>query len=286
MNVILPEKEKINKKAVALYSISILVCVISIIVLATSENLNGKTIDELIYENTHQTSQDKIDEELLKAEFQNLFQNKLEKSSEIEISDKKIHDEKEIIYTKYKFHETKENRYTVDIDIPYINLDNEFAKKYNQEIEKIFVEKAKNVLQKEEGNAIYSVKYEATREEYVLYLMIYSDLKENTSAQRVIIQTYQYDLEERKEISLGELIDKKQLDRKNIQEKIKKEIKEEQKKVEDLKALGYTIFERNVENDMYKIEFTEEFFVRDGKLYLIYAYGNDNLTSELDVIII
>ena len=286
MNVTLPEKEKINKKAVALYSISIIVCIISIIVLATSKNSDNKTIDEIIYENTHQTSQEKLDEESLKSEFQNILQNKLENNSAVVVNEEKLDEEKDIIYTKYKFKESKENRYTVDINIPYINMNNEFTEKYNQEIEEIFVQKARNVLQKEEGNAIYSVKYEATIEDNILFLMIYSDLKENTSAQRVIIQTYQYDLEQKKEVSLGQLIDKKQLDRKTIQDKIKTEIQEEQKKVEDLKALGYTIFERNIENDMYKIEYTNEFFVKDGKIYLIYAYGNDNLTSEMDIIII
>ena len=37
---------------------------------------------------------------------------------------------------------------------------------------------------------------------------------------------------------------------------------------------------------MYNVENTTEFFLgKDNFLYLIYAYGNDNYTSELDLVI-
>ena len=286
MNIILPEKEKTSKRVIALYTISIAICIISIIVIVCSKNLEEKTIDEMIFEKMHSTTQAELDEQLLKSEFQNLFQNKLENNTYIETKESKKEQDKEIIYTKYSMEESKENRYYININIPYINLDNDFANKYNEEIEKIFVQKVKNILRMDEGNAIYSVKYEANIEDGILYVMIHSDLKENSSAQRTIIQTYQYDLEQGKEISLIELIDKKNINKVAIQNKVKEEIKKEQKKVEDLKSLGYSIFERDAESEIYNIENTKEFFMKNGKLYLIYAYGNENFTSELDVIII
>ena len=71
-----------------------------------------------------------------------------------------------------------------------------------------------------------------------------------------------------------------------VQRKIRDRIKIEEKKVEDLKNLGYNIFERNSEDERYNIENTEEFFIRNQRLYLIYAYGNDSLTSEMDIVVI
>ena len=67
---------------------------------------------------------------------------------------------------------------------------------------------------------------------------------------------------------------------------IANKIKQEQAKVEELKKLGYNIFERDPSNDMYKVENTTEYFLgKDNFLYLIYAYGNENYTSELDLVI-
>jgi len=42
----------------------------------------------------------------------------------------------------------------------------------------------------------------------------------------------------------------------------------------------------DVSNDMYKIENSKEFYLTNDTLYIIYAYGNDNFTSEIDLIVI
>lgn len=286
MNITLPEKEKISKKSVILYVTAILICIISIIAIVYTTNSDGKTIDELLFEKTHNVSEEQEQQENLKNDFMNGFINQLENENNYEVKESKLNEEKPVIYTRYHVKKEEQNRYNLNINIPYINMDNEFANNTNKKIEEIFAQKARNILTSEEGNAIYSVKYRANIEDGILYLMIYSELKENLNAQRTIVQTYKYDLENQKEITLGEIIDKKGLDRTIIQNKVKQEIQKEQDSVEDLKELGYTIFERNTENDIYKLEYTQEFFVKDGKLYLIYAYGNENLTSEMDIVII
>ena len=116
--------------------------------------------------------------------------------------------------------------------------------------------------------------------------MIRSNLKEGSSAQRVIIQTYNYDLRNNTEIALEEVLKIKNANISEIQEKIKNEISMEQKKVEDLKNLGYTIYSRDVSNDIYKIENSKEFYVTNNTLYIVYAYGNETFTSEMDLIVI
>ena len=66
-------------------------------------------------------------------------------------------------------------------------------------------------------------------------LMIKSNFKKGAEAQKVIIQTYNYDLRNNKEISLAEVLKIEHLDDYTVQSKIKSEILAEQKKVEDLK---------------------------------------------------
>ena len=116
--------------------------------------------------------------------------------------------------------------------------------------------------------------------------MIRSNIKEGSSAQRIIIQTYNYDLRNNKEISLEEVLRIKNIDREETQTQIKNEIETEQKKVEDLKKLGYKIYSRNVSSDMYNIENSKEFYLTNDALYVMYPYGNDTFTTEMDMIII
>ena len=76
------------------------------------------------------------------------------------------------------------------------------------------------------------------------------------------------------------------LEKQEVQKQINYKIESEQQKVEDLKQLGYKIYSRDVKNDIYKIENTNEFYITKDVLYVIYAYGNESETSEMDLIII
>ena len=60
----------------------------------------------------------------------------------------------------------------------------------------------------------------------------------------------------------------------------------EQKKSEDLIKLGYNVFSRDTKSDIYKIENITEYFVYNNNIYIIFAYGNDRMTSEKDIVII
>ena len=77
-----------------------------------------------------------------------------------------------------------------------------------------------------------------------------------------------------------------QLQEQQVQNQINSEIKTEQQKVEDLKQLGYNIYSRDIDSDIYKIENTSEFYITKDVLYIIYAYGNESETSEMDLVII
>lgn len=286
MNVTLPEKMKLKKKQIVIYTSIIIFCIISIIIAfyvqfyaridfgvmlgISSNEYNKKTTEQV---------------EVLKADFDKLFNNSVANVSE-QNNEKRQDKENPIIYTKLEKKESKLNNYDVDIHVPYINIDNENIEKYNKEIEEVFVSKAESVLGSKNKNIIYTVEYAANIEYDILSLMIKSNLKEGSSAQRMIIQTYNYDLRNNKEISLEEVLRIKNIDKEETQTQIKNDIEAEQKKVEDLKKLGYKIYSRNVSSDMYNIENSKEFYLTNDALYIMYPYGNDTFTTEMDMIII
>ena len=285
MNVNLPKKAKLSVKAVIIYTVSIITCIIAVIISGLSIYYGSDELDRRI--TIGGSSLTRADEEyqLLVANFDDVFQNHLEEYT-TDVNIRKINNDQEIVYTYYQKTENKKNSYDINLNIPYINIDNETIVAYNEEIKQTYEEKAENTLQTENENIIYTLQYEATIENDILSLIIRANLKEGSRAQRLIIQTFNYDLKNNKEISLAEMIELKQLNQREVQSKIDEEIASEQKRVEDLRSLGYGIFERDSENEMYKIENSQEFFVKDGNIYIIYAYGNENITREMDLVIV
>ena len=285
MNVNLPKKAKVSVKAVIIYTVSIITCIIAVIIAGLSIYYGSDELDRLITIGGSSLTQADEEYQLLVSNFDDVFQNRLEEYT-TDVSIKKIDEAQEIVYTYYTKDENKKNSYDMNINIPYINIDNETIAAYNEEIKQTYEEKAESTLQTENENIIYTLQYEATIENDILSLIIRANLKEGSSAQRLIIQTFNYDLRNNKEITLEEMISLKQLNANDVQNKIDAEITSQHQRVEDLRSLGYGVFERNPENEMYKIENSQDFFVKDGNIYIIYAYGNENMTSEMDLVIV
>ena len=285
MNVNLPRKDKISTRAVIIYTVSIISCIIALIIIGLSIYYGSDELDRLITVGGSSLSQEDEQYQLLVSNFDDIFQNHLEEYT-TDVNIKKIDEAQELVYTYYTKNENKKNSYDLNLNIPYINIDNETIAVYNEEIKQTYEATAERILQTENKNIIYSMQYEATIENDILSLIIRVNLKEGLNAQRLIIQTFNYDLKNNKEINLEEMINLKQLNTNDVQNKINEEINSEYQRVEDLRSLGYEIFERNPENEMYKIENSQEFFVKDGNIYIIYAYGNENFTSEMDLVIV
>ena len=283
MNINLPKKEKTNVKLAVIYTISILTCIISVVMIIISFYVGTEEIDRLIAIGG-KTEDDDMYYQTLEANFDKLFDNEIKINTGISID--KEDKTKDLVYTYYTKNEEKENSYDVNLNIPYININNEIIKKYNQEIKDTFEVKAESVLKTEGQNIAYTVEYQATVEDDILSIIIRSNLKQASSAQRVIIQTYNFDLKNNKEISLEDIINKKELNIDDVRNRIEEKIKLEQKKVQELKSLGYDVFEPDPEDEMYKIENSKEFFMNEGNIYIIYAYGNENFTNEVDMVII
>ena len=287
MNVVLPEKNRIKKKQLFIYISIIIICIISVIIAFYVQFYTRIDIAKFIGISQKDGLGSKTEEQqqTIKSEFNTIFNNTITNDNDTNNS-KKEEADKKIVYTKYEKKETKLNSYDLEVHIPHINISGEVVEKYNQEIENIFVDMAKKVLQSENNNVIYTVEYVANIQDDILSVMIKSNLKEGSKAQKVIIQTYNYDLRNNKEITLAEVLKIEQLNENDVQNRIKTDIQTEQKKAQDLKSLGYNIYSRDINSDIYSIEKSTEFYFTGNTLYIIYAYGNQMATSEMDIVIL
>ena len=272
MNVTIPEKYKMKKKTIAIYVVIAIICVLSIIVVVEAQVLGNDIVNQLFGINKL-VKRSEEEEAKLKDNFENVIDN-----TEEGIEDNLI----------YKIYEKQEiaNNSEIDVSLPYININNSEAKKFNNEIISVFAKKAEIIINNEVENTIYTVKYKATVENNILSLIIYSDLKQGTNPQRIIVQTFNYDLEEGKALTFEEVAEKYKYDLSEIQSKITTDIEEEQSKSNDLAELGYNVFSRDLNDEMYKTEYISEFFIYNNNIYIIFAYGNNQMTSEMDLVII
>ena len=76
------------------------------------------------------------------------------------------------------------------------------------------------------------------------------------------------------------------MDKEKIQKQIIEEITKVSQQNSSIINQGYNVYQRNPNNDMYKLENTQNFFLgKNEVLYLVYAYGNNENTSETDLVI-
>ena len=282
MNVILPVENKMNLYRKLIYIIAIAVCVISIPLAVYFQYYKNKNT----IKSNNETKQEIIDkEQITKDEFNNIFTNELK--TDIQYDFAKTYEQYDLVFTRIKGEKIEDGKYNISLNIPYINIKQDIADEYNNKISDIFYEKAKSVMQNaESNNVIYTVQYVATIKDNILSLIIKSNLKEGDNAQRVIIQTYNYDILQQKKVTLEDILNSKGIKEATAESKIKEEIEKSQNQVTELEKLGYTIFKRNPESDIYKISNTTEFYIDgDDNSYLIYAYGNSSMTSEMDIVL-
>lgn len=231
------------------------------------------------------TEQDKSQVEI-KDEFDKIFTNTLNLGNFDTTGIPKINGDNDIVYTVYEKLEMTDN-YEVNIHIPIINIKSDLATKLNNTTQTIFVDKANNVLQNTDpsNKSIYSIDYSAYVNGNILSVVIRSTLKESKSAQRIIIQTYNYNLATKQSIELSDIIGPYGLTEDEINAQIKEVTQEASAQEEVLASAGYETYKRDLENPIYQIENIHTFFLgANGELYIIFAYGNNYYTSEMDII--
>ena len=196
---------------------------------------------------------------------------------------------KDLVYTSNQTTKVVQGKYNMNINVPAINIVSPVATTMNKEIEDTFVKKATDIIINAETSTeyvIYSIDYAAYVRANILSLVIKSTLKEGNKPQRIMYLAYNYNLQDGTEITLDQYMAYKNVTSMALQTKINKEIKDVAQKYEDLNSVGYSVYSRNPDDPMYKLANTTNYFLgKDNYVYIIYAYGNMNYTSERDVIV-
>lgn len=281
MNVVIEDESKKNRGLKIFYISILAVCIIAII-LTVIIQIVGE--NETVGSNLPELTDSEISQ--YEEEFYNIFDNKVNYAENNSYKISKLEPNEEIIYSGYQSHESKINDFELEVNIPYININNDVVEEFNNQIKETFEKKAKSILNSQNNNVIYTVDYSAYVSNNILSLVVRSTLKEGTNPQRDIIQTYNYDLSNQKEYTIDDMLQLKGITKKQANQTIKEEIKKEQEKSEELQQLGYPTYARDYTSDMYSINNVTEYFMgEDNALYIVYAYGNENNTNELDIIV-
>ena len=286
------------KKRNLIYITIIVICVISIIVavyyqifLSNEDSNNGNVITS---QNTNQNQQNnavKVDLEKTKIEFNSLFNNKLEDQGYSLSAVKKIKglEAEDVIYTAYDINLQEEGQYDVKLKVPVFNIDGEIPGQVNVSTQAVFANKANDIFanSKTKGYSIYNIDYAAFLNENILSLVIRATLKEGDNAQRLIVQTHNYDINTGKSLTLNEVLSEQGILYKDVNKKIEEYIIEANKQAEavSMAVTGQAVYKRDVNNAMYTTDNSNYFFLGlDGQIYILYPYGNSNFTSEIDII--
>lgn len=284
------------ENAKKIYIIISIICVLSIVLGAyaqffgkrdskTSGIPTNNTTDENLIENPVQPEKEKTMEEL-KTEFVKTINNSFNVEEKDISKIERINTEKSIVYIAYSIQQENEF-YDIDLNIPMINIKGDIPKEFNKVTQEVFVKKA-NEVRKNKNNAekiIYSIDYVGYLNDNILSIIIKSSLKQGNNPQRIIIQTYNYNIETKEKVSLNNIIEQKNINVQELQNKINDVLKSVKKEETILINSGYSVYERNLESEIYKTENITNFFLNEeGKLYIVFAYGNQNFTSEFDIV--
>ncbi len=275
------DKNKINNKLKIFYVVIIVICIISIIAgIWIQVASNEEETPELPELDPNQVS-------TYREEFNSFFKNKVNYMENNSYKITRIEQNKEIVYTGYHQKETKVNDYDLDVNVPYININNKIIEEFNKQIKETFEQRAKSILNLKNNNIIYTVNYTAYVTNNILSLVVKSTLKEGNNPQREIVQTYNYDLGNEKECTIENLLELKNITKQQANQKVRDEIKKVEENVSNLQQLGYNIFSRDSTDDIYSINNVTEYFIGENdNIYIVFAYGNTNNTSEMDIVIL
>lgn len=186
-----------------------------------------------------------------------------------------------------KTSDKRERQYDIEANVPVINIKSDVIASVNKEIDALYNTKIKSIKAKTEVNTVYTVDYAANVQGNILSVMIKATLQEGTSPKRTTIQTYNYNIVEDRLFTLEEAIVSTIYNPTSVQVRINKEIDSIISQNKARQAEGYEIYERDSKSDIYKIENSRNFFIsKDGYVYIIYAYGNTERTTEMDLVII
>ena len=223
-------------------------------------------------------------QEEIKNQLKSLFTNDFINNSTYEVQ--KANDSKDIVYSAYDI-QKKEELYEVDIHLPVINISGDVPASFNKITQSVFADEASKILNKKyTEKVIYDVNYISYINDNKLSLAIKSTLKRGNNPQREIIQTYNYNLETGEKVELVDVLTKRNIVQSECQNKINQVVSKAQEEAQILVKSGYQVYNRDLSNSIYQLSNISNFFLGStGELYIIFAYGNQNFTAEMDVVL-
>ena len=192
---------------------------------------------------------------------------------------------KELVYTFYEDSQNVSDKYSMNIHIPVINIQSDVVTGFNNLTQSIFVDKINSVMAGIDVYTIYNLDYVSYVNNNILSLAIKATIKEGDNPQRIIVQTYNYNLETNESVALRDILEDRDIDGTVVENRIRTVVQNASNNANELINSGYTVYQRDINDEMYQIDNITNFIEGpNGELYIIFAYGNNNYTSEIDII--
>ena len=266
-----------------IYALIVAFCIIAIIVGVNAQFFSTKENDEIPDINISNVVS--VDEEVdISNKFMQLFDNKLPQFKEYD-NVKKMDLNKNYVYIYSENPQLPNGPYTKKLDgkydivayLPVFNINSDVTNGFNNITINYFVKMMNDIVVNGTTNTNLTISFAANVNDNILSVAIIAKLKEGDKPQRIMIQGYNYDLVNNKEVKVADVLAKKNVDMATANSKIEKVVK----------SADNTLYKRELNNPIYSIDKVTNFILgRNGELYIIYAYGNQAnvYTSEMDIV--
>ena len=266
-----------------IYALIVAFCIIAIIVGVNAQFFSTKESDEVPDINVSNVVS--VNEEIdISNKFMQLFDNKLPQFKDypnIEKGDLS----KNYLYIYSENPQLPNGPYTKKLDgkydivayLPVFNINSDVTNGFNNITINYFVKMMNDIVVNGTTNTNLTISFAANVNDNILSVAIIAKLKEGDKPQRIMIQGYNYDLANNKEVKVADVLAKKNIDMATANSKIEKVVK----------SADNTLYKRELTNPIYSIDKVTNFILgRNGELYIIYAYGNQAnvYSSEMDIV--
>ncbi len=266
-----------------IYALIVAFCIIAIIVGVNAQFFSTKESDEVPDINVSNVVS--VNEEIdISNKFMQLFDNKLPQFKDypnIEKGDLS----KNYLYIYSENPQLPNGPYTKKLDgkydivayLPVFNINSDVTNGFNNITINYFVKMMNDIVVSGTTNTNLTISFAANVNDNILSVAIIAKLKEGDKPQRIMIQGYNYDLANNKEVKVADVLAKKNIDIATANSKIEKVVK----------SADNTLYKRELTNPIYSIDKVTNFILgRNGELYIIYAYGNQAnvYSSEMDIV--
>ena len=272
-----------------LYGVIVAICIISIFigVYALEFKISGqKNIAGSNAINENETAEEVNSEMKVVNDFKALFNNSFSSSNYDSSKIKKMYDDKDIVYNAASLKE-KKDEYDIDVNIPLININSDLINKYNDNTQKVFADQVNLAMKNEDSTEpiVCSISYTAYINNNILSVAIMENYKSGKLPQRLIVQTYNYNLDTGEEVTINDVMASRGVDSTSVNKKINSTIKTLAEDDNTIADSGYNVYKRDISSDIYDVKNVKIFMQGpNGELYIIFPYGNTANTSEIDVI--